>query len=231
MLFNDLNLYREERTDWNQKEALSGNETDQLDSGSGIPEVYTQEEVNEMLREQESEWQEKMQEMKHEVEQEARQEGIAEGKKLMKTEMESRLETLEESIKKAGESFQNIIDELKPYMASMVFDLAEKVLNQSLKDKKLHKSVEADIDEILKELENETRATITVSAEDLDHIDRFVEKKRSGEPITVKASDSLKTGEYTIDTCSERIVKNFRKILKDFREKVSLTSETEDGGA
>lgn len=186
-------------------------------------ESISKEELTERLRKAEEQWQKRLEEEKEKTARAAYKRGRNKGRKEAESAIDEKVSGLKAALEEADRKIGELMDELKPVMAQMVFDLAEKVVRVPVADKEIRRKVSDEIVEILEELEENIRVKIHVSKEDYELVSKELEE--CGDKIELKASEELNPGEYTVDTRKERVVKRFTKILNDFKESVALTDD------
>ncbi|MDZ7772877.1 MAG: FliH/SctL family protein [Balneolaceae bacterium] len=183
----------------------------------------SEEELGERLREVEKEWKERLTREKEEAASAAFEEGRKKGKEEALSEMEHRMDVLRETLDEADGKIAHMLEELKPSMAVMVFDLAEKVMQVPLASEKMRLRVKEEIEEILRELEEGIRVKVEVSPGDFELVEEMLEQR--GGYVELTANEELASGEFEVDTRYERIVKRFDKILNDFRDSVAFEGD------
>ncbi|SMO59408.1 FliH/SctL family protein [Fodinibius sediminis] len=177
------------------------------------------------LQELQDKWKQKIAVAQEEAYQKGWEEGQQAGREEALSSMEQHLAPLQEAMGAMDQEINSLIEELKPYMATMTFDIAEKILDIPLDDKELREKVSAEIRNTLSAIDREIMIKITVSEKDYGYVVRKMKDVPHSNYLQISGSDKLKTGEYTIDTEKESIVKNFKKMLRDFREKVALEKD------
>lgn len=204
------------------EDQASGEEEENPSLEEAVEETST-EELSERLREVEEEWGERLEEEREKAARAAYDRGKEHGREVAESSMEKNISTLKSALEEADRKIDEMLEELKPEMARMVFDLAEKVVRVPLEDEEIRRKVSRDIEEVLDKLEEGIRVKIKVSESDY----RAVEEKLGGcgNRVELSSGEELNPGEYSIDTRKERVVKQFTKILDDFRESVALTDD------
>ena len=180
-------------------------------------------EVNELLKENDLIWEARLEEAKRLTREEALKEGYSEGKKDALDEVKQHLLPIREAITEVDGRINKLLDELKPHLASLVFDLTEKVLEVPVYNEELQHRVEEEVHRILEEIEEGTRVKIAVSPEDYQIISGLDTSGDLMKKTDIHYDESLNPGEYRIETRYEVIVKNFRKMLNDLKESTILS--------
>jgi len=190
-------------------------------------EIYTAEQVKNLIREREKQLLEEKEAELESVKKEAYSQGFESGRKKAKGEMNSSIGSVLKALKSVDAHVDELMNQVKPHIATMVFELAEKILALPVKNEILNERVTNEIEQIINDLESNTRVTVDVAESDLKIVESRIEAMPNADHIVLRASSELNPGEYRVDTNREQIVKQFRKNLQDFRESVNLTESTD----
>ncbi len=180
-------------------------------------------EVNELLKENDLEWEARLEEAKQQAREEALKEGYSEGKKDALNEVKQHLLPIREAIADVDGRINKLMNELKPHLANLVFNLTEKVLEVPVYNEDLQHRVGEEVHKILGEIEEGTKIKIAVSPEDYQIISDLTSSGDLLKKTDIHYDKSLNPGEYRIETRYELIVKNFRKMLNDLKESTALS--------
>lgn len=180
-------------------------------------------EVNELLKENDLKWEARLEEAKLQVREEALKQGFSEGKKEAEEEIKQHLQPIKEAISEVDGRMNTLLDELKPHLATLVFDLTEKVLEVPVYNEDLQQRVGDEVHRFLGEIEEGTKIKITVSSQDYQIISELTGPGDLLKRTNIQYDESLNPGEYRIETRYEMIVKNFRKMLNDLKESTILS--------
>jgi len=206
----------------------NGDFESKVDSIPESEEIYTAEQVKNLIKEREEYWlKEKEAELKT-AKEKAYREGFKAGQKKAGDEMNTSIDSVLKALKSVDTHVNELMDQVKPHIASMVFELAEKILALPVKNKLLNERVTNEIEQIINDLESNTRVTVDVAESDLKTVRKRMKDLPNADHIVLRASNDLNPGEYRVDTNREQIVKQFRKNLQDFRESVNLTDDSEN---
>ncbi|MGF1670548.1 MAG: FliH/SctL family protein [Balneolaceae bacterium] len=190
-------------------------------------EIYTADQVKKLIEERELHWQKvKEEEVKEEIKK-AYQIGFEDGLQKAKKEIGDSTGSILKALKSVDSHVESLMNQVKPHIADMVFDLAEKIIAMPVKSKILNERVTNEIEQIISELERSTKVTVDVAESDLKVVQKRIEDMPDSEHIILRASKELNPGEYRVDTNREQIVKQFRKSLQDFRESIILQDDAE----
>ncbi|MGD8428362.1 MAG: FliH/SctL family protein [Balneolaceae bacterium] len=189
--------------------------------------IKSAEEQQAALRDLEKEWEKKLEEAERKAFQEGVEEGKQQGVQEVRESVNGQLAALEKAMRQVEERITGLTDELKPHVATMVFEVAEKIIGMPIKSEALKERVAEEVRHILKSIQQDVKVNVKVAATDYGFIVRALKDLPKNNHIEISSSESLSSGEYSVDTQNERIVKRFKKMLTDFREKLALENETE----
>jgi flagellar biosynthesis/type III secretory pathway protein FliH len=214
----------------NYESLFSGQNRD-FDSDEGntsrSEEIYTAEQVKNLIGEHEKQLLEQMEAELESAKKEAYRKGFETGLNKAKSEMNSSIGSVLNALKSVDAHVDELMNQVKPHIATMVFELAEKILALPVKNEILNERVSNEIEQIINDLESNTRVTVDVAESDLKIVESRIEAMPDSDHIVLRASGELNPGEYRVDTNREQIVKQFRKNLQDFRESVNLAEITD----
>ncbi|MEX0779595.1 MAG: FliH/SctL family protein [Balneolales bacterium] len=195
------------------------------DLNAQVHEIYTRDQVGKVIDRKKEEWK-KEQSIELEL---ARKNSFAQGEEegrfKEREKMEGSIASLMAAMEEADLHVNKLLNEVKPYIATMVFDLAEKVIEVPVKNEDLQQLVGKQVEKIVDQFAANTEISVEVSGYDLDAVRKIVEDSRRLEYITLKESGELNPGEFRINTQQEQIIKEFRESLQDFRDSVFHTDK------
>lgn len=180
-------------------------------------EKVSDEQMQEALREKDRQWEQRLQQARQQAVQEGYETGLQEGKAEARAEIQDHLQHFRESIQQVDNHVQEIIQELKPGITSLIFDIAEKVIGVPVHSDELQQRVEREMARVLDQVDEDLNVKIHVSNEDYQTIRELVDQigRRN---VNIQRDESLNPGEYAVETNREAIVQNFQKNLMDMRE-------------
>lgn len=170
----------------------------------------------------EDEWKLKLEKARSEAYQQGLDEGIKKGEEKAISHINQQVEWINNAVSDVENHISELMDDLKPHVATLVFDITEKILGLPVKSEKLGEQVMEEIQNLVTSFDRDIQVKLVVSESDYGFIVRALKELSHSERIQLNKSDELSVGEYTVDTSNERIVKNFKKMLFDFREEVAL---------
>lgn len=186
------------------------------------PEMLTPEQVEELLQERDEQWENRLQQARVEAKEEGIEEGLARGKAQAEAVMEERVGSIQEMMSEMDEEFNQALEELKPHIAALVFEIIEKVLDIPFRHAQLQEKVQDEIIKFVEILDEKLHVKVTVSEMDFEPIQQALEKHKDIEHFTLRYGAQCQPGEYIIETKKESIIKNFKKMVADFKESISF---------
>lgn len=207
------------------------NDVENGNNSNGLYEKVPFKEHRETLEKAEDEWKLKLEEARSEGYQKGFEEGIKEGEERILSDIDRKKEWMKKVVSAIEIQVAELMDDLKPQVATLVFDITEKILGLPVKSEKLRKQVKVEIQKLISSFDRNIQVTLVVAPSEYEFVSQALKELPNPERIQLTKSEKLSAGEYTVDTSNERIVKNFSKMLLDFREEVALEEfelETEE---
>jgi flagellar biosynthesis/type III secretory pathway protein FliH len=194
---------------------------DESQDESAMNEVFTGPQVEEILNAERERLKKKWDEERVQLEEAALRKGREEGFEKASGEYRGSITTITEALGAAESGLQRMLEEIKPHIASVAFDLAEKILEVPVESEEIRDRVSEAVETIIDQLSAHTEVVIHVSDSDYGRVCTMLEEKES-DHIQLKAASELNPGEYRIDTPNEQIARDFKHTLENFRETFSL---------
>jgi len=216
-------------------------------------ETFSREEVEKRLAEKEAQWQERLEQERSDAEEAGFRKGYDQGKEDAEQRCLERIAGFEKMMQQLDREFKQAMEELKPHIASLVFDITEKVLNLPLNHPQLQQRVlkphiaslvfditekvlnlplnhpqlqqrvQEETSQLVENLDDELQVKMVLSEADIATIREAFENHQKADYITLRSDGELNPGEYIIETKKECIIKNFKKMVADFRQSVSFS--------
>lgn len=188
-------------------------------------EVKPVEEVDyhEVLERNNIEWTRRLNDSRQQAIKEGYEAGIADGEFKARQRIDEQLHHFENALMELDNRLRQTIEELKPGITSLVFDIAEKVIGVSVENEPLQQWVTQTISSVLSPISEHAKIEITVAEFDFESVKTLISKLPRADKILVTYSKSLKPGEFKIETPQQAIVNNFAKKLTDLRQSAPLT--------
>ncbi len=178
--------------------------------------------IDQVLQEKLKEWNERLENTRRQAFDQGYRQGHDEGVALARRELDQRLDGMAGQFRAAADEWKATMELLKPGLLNLVFDLAEAILEVPVTNGTMRNKLERELHELLQDLEKDSRPVLWVSREDHDMVASLVTEYEGSTGVMVRVGNTCKPGEYQLETSRERIVRDFREILKDFKDSLIL---------
>lgn len=148
--------------------------------------------------------------------------GFEDGMQKAREEIDTHLGTFNQALDDLEGYLTETISALKPAVNALVFDLAEKVIGVPVESEALREKVFGQIEQFLKQLDDDHKAVITVSEQDYDSVQHLKEKADHLRHIAIERDAGLNPGEYRVESNHGVLLNDFKKTLTDFRNSSKL---------
>ncbi len=148
--------------------------------------------------------------------------GLQEGREQERSELDHRMGDLKEQFRAASTEWKATMELLKPGLLNLVFDLAEAILEVPVTNGTMRNKLEKELHDLLQDIEKEARPVLWVSREDFGMVQELVDGYDGATGVIVRVGNTCKPGEFQFETNRERIVRDFRQMLADFKESLIL---------
>jgi flagellar biosynthesis/type III secretory pathway protein FliH len=186
------------------------------------PSSFSAEEVDEMLQERDDQWKQRLVKECDEARESGFAAGYDEGETKAGKVYEKQLAGLEAMMNDLDSEIKGVFDELKPHIAGLVFSMTEKVLDVPFEDERLQQRVQEEVIRFVENLDEALQVRVKVSEADYERVRRALDGKVGIENVSLRIDETQKSGEYAIETKKEFIIKNFKKMVADFKESISF---------
>lgn len=201
-------------------------------SGKAKKSYYTHAEVEELLKAREEEMEERFSErLELEVQRvkiEATELGRVEAERSMEDQFGRMMQSLSDEKRLFEDQFQAHLQEIKPVLINLVFELAEKIIGVATVDSELRSQLAVHLQSMIDTLKENEPAILEVSEHDYTFISNAFDSLSKKIDITLVSDSDLQSGEFRLKTEEKQIMKIYRKILSDFRESVTLNGAHND---
>lgn len=178
--------------------------------------------MEEILRQRRMEEERNLMKARNEAFEEGRQQGHKEGYEKATSDMQHKVAFLEEALRDAHKAWQQNQDILKGDILSLAFEIAEAVVGVPLKLPEIKKRLENELLAMVQELDSISQPVLWVSREDFEFVESLVEEYGGRSGIILRVGSTCKPGEYQLETNKEKVVRDYKVILNDFRESLTL---------
>jgi flagellar biosynthesis/type III secretory pathway protein FliH len=182
--------------------------------------------VGDVLKNKEAEWNQRLEKARSEAYEQGLEKGLDQGRRegleTARMEIDARIGTLEKALIEAREEHRMYQNLLKPGLLNLVFEIAEAILAVPITNGTMRNKLEEELTALFQELDTKTRPVLWVSADDYDFVESLIKKLGDSTGITIRMSKHCNPGEYQLETNREKIVRDFRQMLNDFKESLIL---------
>lgn len=178
--------------------------------------------IDQLLQEKLREWNVKLEKTRRQAFEQGYRQGHSEGQEQARQELDERLDAMAGQFREAAHEWKSTMELLKPGLLNLVFDLAETILEVPVTNGTMRNKLETELHELLQDIEKETRPVLWVSHDDFEMVESLVAEYEGSTGVIVRVGKNCKPGEYQIETSRERIVRDFRQMLGDFKDSLIL---------
>lgn len=191
---------------------------------------FSREEVDRLLEEKEREWREKMEKTCQEVYRLGKEEGVKTGFDQGVEEAGRISAALEEGVSGAVAEWKERARLLDPGLLDLAFDISEKILERFDSSPAGRSHLENELAPLLQRLDEATHPVLRVSEKDLPHLEELRKRVAPEIPVVFRVDETLRPGEYRLESDREAVVRSARQMLEDFRKSLSLPGWDEEKG-
>lgn len=180
--------------------------------------------VDELLRKRDQKWQEKLIKTREEMYARGLEDGKKQGIEQARAEIDGKLVQIENILREAHREWQNRQKLLEPGILDLTFDLAEAILTIPVENPAIRKKLESELSTLLQKTDEQSRPVLWISEEDLEYIKKLKNEYAPKTTINIRVSKECNPGEFKLETNRETIVHNFKTMLGDLKESLTLPS-------
>ncbi|TNE71801.1 hypothetical protein EP331_08470 [bacterium] len=186
--------------------------------------VKTDEEVDyqEVLERNNLEWTRRVNETRQLAIKEGYDAGLTDGETQARKRIDEQLHHFEAALMEIDRRLHQTIEEIKPGIVSLVFDMAEKVIGVPVENDSLKTWVVDTVRTTLETITDHSKIKITVAEADYDAVKELMEKLPEFKKVTVTYTGRLNPGEFEIDSPHHAVLNSFSKKLDDLRAAAPL---------
>ena len=186
-------------------------------------EVRQHQELEEAIEQNNAEWQQRLEQVRKQALQEGYDAGVQDGRQearqQARQQAQQELQQVQQGMTALEQEFSQLLEEMKPGITSLIFDIAEKVIQVPVESQALREVVVNQVAESLGQLDSDIHIKLLVSGQDADLM-REVTGQIGSRHIEINIDEQLNPGEYRIETPREVIEQNFKKYLADMRARL-----------
>ncbi|HKL18876.1 MAG TPA: FliH/SctL family protein [Halalkalibaculum sp.] len=170
------------------------------------------------------EWENKLEKARKEAFSEGLQKGKEQGFEQAGNEIEEKISTLKQAFTQAHSEWRQRQEFLEPGLLDLVFDISESILGIPVSNPAIREKLDRELDEALREIDEEAKTQLWVSESDYQYVEKLANMNIYPGSINIQISKECNPGEFKLENNRETIIHNFRVMLKDFKESLSLPS-------
>ncbi|MEX2601688.1 MAG: FliH/SctL family protein [Balneolaceae bacterium] len=178
--------------------------------------------VAELLHRRDRLWGGRLKEARKEAYQQGFQEGLDQGLEEGRSEAKQHLEELERVVKQGVEEWRARQQLLEPGLTDLLFEITEKILQIPISQPEMQELLEREIGMLLQRMGEGSRPVLHVSEQDMELMEKLILKYAQEIPVSVHSDESLLPGEFRLETDRERVAREYRALLKDFKDSLTL---------
>lgn len=180
--------------------------------------------MEKLLAQRDREWKKKLAEARTRAFNEGKELGARQGYKEAQNEIDGKLSLIEEGLHAAHAEWKERQEILEPGLLDLVFDITESILGIPVENPAIRDQLENELGELLQKVDTQTRPRLLVSESDYEYVLKLKDRHCPNSTISIRASERCNPGEFELDTDRETMVRNFRTMLRDFADNLTLPS-------
>ncbi len=181
-----------------------------------------QTDFNEVLKQKQKEWKKELENVRKQSFEKGRKQGHKEGLDTARKEIDKRVEVLNKALQSAHEEWKAMQEMFKPGLLNLVFDITEKILAIPVINGTMRNKLEEELAELFQEMDRKSRPVLWVSADDYEFVETLQKKYAESTGIVLRVSKHCNPGEFQLETNREKVARDFRQMLHDFKESLIL---------
>ncbi len=178
--------------------------------------------VDQILEAKLNEWNKQLEKARKVAFEQGYKQGRSDGMSQAREELDQRLGSLGSQFQSAFEAWKSNVDLLKPGILQLVFDITEAILEMPVTNGTMRNKLEAELSELIQEVDKKSRPVLWVSADDYELAESLITEYGENTGVILRVGKNCKPGEYQLDTNREKIVRDFRQMLYDFKDSLIL---------
>lgn len=187
-------------------------------------EVITEhsQDLDEVLTHRDNRWKNKLNQARKEAYQKGLEEGYDQGLNEARDEFERKLEGFQAHFEQAREEWKRQQEQLTPGVLDLAFDIAEKILQIPVENPAVRERLEQQLLPLFRNLDQHTKAVIYTSVADFSFVEELYKEYAHEISLRIVAKEGLNPGEFNLETPGARVISDFREMLNEFKETLSL---------
>lgn len=186
------------------------------------PDEEESQDLAEVLAERDNRWKNKLKIVKEEAFQKGYDEGFEQGRVEAAQEIDRKLSGIKEALIQAQEAWTQQQKMLEPGVLDMAFDIAESILGIPVENPDIRQQLETNLGQLLQKVDESARPMLWISDSDFEYVNKLKEEYAPNTPINIKTDTQINPGEFRLETNNETVIQNFKGMMADFRQTLSL---------
>ncbi|MDR8394255.1 hypothetical protein NC796_24110 [Aliifodinibius sp. S!AR15-10] len=177
-----------------------------------------------LLRERDRKWKMRLKKAREHAYAEGFEEGKQKGRQEARAEIDDRLTALQgivEASHKEWEKRQKLLD---PGLLDLVFDLAESILGIPVENPAIREKLDEELGALLQRVGDHATPLLWVSETDYEYVEQLKSKYNAQASVNIQVSEECNPGEFKFETDQKTVVCDFREMLHNFKQNLSLPS-------
>lgn len=186
------------------------------------PEI--QEDITELIAERDFRWKNKLKAAKEEAFKQGWQEGFTAGRTEASGEIDQKLAAIKDALVQAQSAWQQQQKMLEPGILDLSFHIAERILGIPVENPEIRNEMEMRLAELLQKLDNHSKPLLFISETDFEYVNKLKAEYAPHTPVNIRAEKGIKPGEFRLETRNETVIRDFKAMLDDFRQSLTVPS-------
>ncbi|GAA5522463.1 hypothetical protein LQ318_11985 [Aliifodinibius salicampi] len=180
--------------------------------------------IKALLRERDTKWKKRLQDARKAAYAKGFEEGKEDGLQQARKEIDQKIEGLEDMMDQAHQEWKQRQEAINPGLLDLVFELVETIVGLPVGNPQIRENLDDELSVLLHETSKEVKPVIWICNEDYEYVEGLVEKYAPELTVRIRSHDEYNPGEFAFETDKETVVYNYKEMLNDFRENVSVPS-------
>jgi len=180
-------------------------------------------EVKKLLEEKENAWQDKLDKVRDEAYQKGLANGTKEGYMKASAEIDKKIGDLEKAFKEAHKQWIKNQEEITPNLISIAFDLTEAIIGMKPgKSGPVEEKLTSELNKLLQKIDQKTKSTLFISEDDKALVNSLLKEYEDELTVNVRVTNTCEQGEFVLENKEMKAARNFKQLLSDFKESLSI---------
>lgn len=180
--------------------------------------------IDELLKENDRKWQEKLKNTRLKVFEAGLKEGRQQGLEQARAEIDQKLADLKQVFREAHQDWKETQKLLEPGLLDMAFDLSEAILSIPVENPAIREKMEKVLGPLLQKVDEQSKPVLWISEVDFKYIEAIKRDYSPQTPLNIRVDKDFNSGEFKLETRRETVVHQFKTLLSDLKDSLSLPS-------